>query len=90
MKIWEINLLLGAPRGVLTCLLILSLRKAHLYIFPDYFSFSHFRDLIPVTFRLRALNSAPNIRLKNPMFRHLYVMVCCCAANQYSEIAFIF
>ena len=32
----------GALRRVLTCLIILSLRKTHICAFSDYFSFSHF------------------------------------------------
>ena len=32
----------GAPHGVLTYLLTLSLRKTHLCVLPDYFNFIHF------------------------------------------------
>ena len=49
-----------APRGALTSLLTLSLRKKLICVFPDYFSFSHFfrQFLLLLVIRLSSLKSA--------------------------------
>ena len=72
--------------------LTLSLRNLHIGDFPDFFSFRHFwaSSSYFQILRVTSLNSALNSRLKKPSFCRLNVLVCCCAANQYSKITFIF
>ena len=44
----------GTPRGVMTCLLTLSLRTTPIGVFSDYFSFSHFWPLT-IAFKTKEL-----------------------------------
>ena len=81
----------GTPRGVLTCILTLSLQTAFTGILPDYFSFNPLAtSSCFYKLRLNSWNSALNFRLKKPKFCHLNVLICYCAANQYGEVACVF
>ena len=83
----------GTPRGVLSCLLILSLRATSIGPFPDYISFSHFFNkfllfLGKITKFIKFWTKFYVRQAKK--FCRLSALVCCCAANQYSVIARIF
>ena len=81
----------GAPHGILTCLLTLSLRKTHICVFPDYLSFCQFlaTSCYFQKLRLRSLNSLI-LGKTSQTFCRLNVLVCYCAANQYNKTACIF
>ena len=76
----------GTPRRFLTCLLTLILRTTPVGVLKDYFSFSHGLATSCYLYmrRLISLKSALNFQSKKLIFS------VCCAANQYSEIAYIF
>ena len=71
---------------VLHCLsLTLSLQTTPFGGFSDYFGFSHFLAISCSFQRKRPLDSALSVLLLS-----LSVLLCCCAANQYSQIGSIF
>ena len=82
----------GAPSGVWAYLLTLSLRTTPFSGFKDYFCFSHVLATSS-SFQKNGqglLDSALNFKKSKPQFCVISVLVCCCAANQYSEIGRIF
>ena len=79
----------GTPRGLLICVLTLSLQTTPIGVFPDYFSFSHFLAT-SCCFHKKGVNSlkyALNFASNKPIFCCLSVLAWYCAASQYSEIA---
>ena len=64
----------------------------HVYVFLDYFSFSHFLSASFPFFKLKlsSLNFALNFAKSQPHFSRLNVLVCCCTANPSSVIACVF
>ena len=82
----------GAPHGILTCLLTLTLRKTHICVFICvYLSFCQFlgTSCYFQKLRLRSLNSLI-LGKTSQTFRRLNVLVCHCVANQYNKTACIF
>ena len=82
----------GAPRRVLNWLLTLVSERRLLAFFWNTLVLAIFQTL-PLAFRkkrLNSLSSALNSTWKKPSFCRVSVLVCCCAANQYRKIAWIF
>ena len=75
---------LGTPRGLLPCLLSLSLGMTPIGVFSDYFSLSNFlaSSCCLQRKRLSSLNFALNLASISLIFCHLSILVWCCAANQ--------
>ena len=82
----------GTPRGLLICLLTLSLRTTPAGVVPGYFNFGHFLATSCCVYkkRLSSLKFTLNLASKRKIFCRLSVPAWCCTASQYSEIACIF
>ena len=72
----------------LTSLLTLRRRLPHTWCFMNYFSFSELFTIFCPSWNIRPspLHSGLHSKLSRWNFCRLDALVCCCAANQYSEI----
>ena len=75
-----------------TAKLTLNFRKKHICVFPGCFNSNHFFGyfLLLLEIKTKFIKFCTKFYVKQVNFCRLHVLVCCCAANQYSEIASIF